>query len=179
MNIEDKLHFNLIDILSPEQVVNNFIENINKATQEYVTCVISNYDDVNLKAMNSNLFSSLQNLTTSFDDQHEIQSNLGEIDSSDKNYEIYLKVKYLEHYKYRLFFLGHSEISYPATIYLQKDLSSACLKQGKCIYTCETMNSLEDILEQILSSDYLIKLLQNLINESLRQEQVVQDNSEL
>ena len=56
-------------------------------------------------------------------DFYDIQDDLGEQSKEDHRYEVFLTVKGLEHYRYRMMFVDYGAISYPATIVLNEMLA--------------------------------------------------------
>ena len=83
---------------------------------------------------------------------------------------MYLSAKALKHYKYRIMFLQFGTVSYPAQVVMNDDLATVCLGKFKNTLEVETMAELEELINAILESEIMIKLIQSLINESLRKE---------
>ena len=96
----------------------------------------------------------------------DIQEDLGEQSKEDHRYEVFLTVKGLEHYRYRLMFVDYGAISYPVTIVLNEMLAIEYSGKRNDIYYIDSMKELENML------DVVIDFIQKLINESLRQERV-------
>lgn len=94
----------------------------------------------------------------------------GEQDNEDHRFEVYLSAKALKHYKYRIMFLQFGTVSYPAQVVMNDDLATVCLGKFKNTLEVETMAELEELINAILESEIMIKLIQSLINESLRKE---------
>ena len=102
----------------------------------------------------------------------DIQEDLGEQSKEDHRYEVFLTVKGLEHYRYRLMFVDYGAISYPVTIVLNEMLAIEYSGKRNDIYYIDSMKELENMLDVVINSESMIDFIQKLINESLRQERV-------
>lgn len=102
----------------------------------------------------------------------DIQEDLGEQSKEDHRYEVFLTVKGLEHYRYRLMFVDYGAISYPVTIVLNEMLAIEYSGRRNDIYYIDSMKELENMLDVVINSESMIDFIQKLINESLRQERV-------
>ena len=102
----------------------------------------------------------------------DIQEDLGEQSKVDHRYEVFLTVKGLEHYRYRLMFVDYGAISYPVTIVLNEMLAIEYSGKRNDIYYIDSMKELENMLDVVINSESMIDFIQKLINESLRQERV-------
>lgn len=69
--------------------------------------------------------------TISETESADIQQDLGEQGSEQNKFEVFLTVKGLEHYKYRMMFVKYSTISYPVTIVMNKDLAIEYSGKGR------------------------------------------------
>ena len=99
----------------------------------------------------------------------DIQEDLGEQSKEDHRYEVFLTVKGLEHYRYRLMFVDYGAISYPVTIVLNEMLAIEYSGRRNDIYYIDSMKELENMLDVVINSESMIDFIQKLINESLRQ----------
>lgn len=68
-----------------------------------------------------------------------------------------------------IMFLEYGTISYPAKVVMNDNLAAECFGNFKNKFEVESMAEMENMIDTILSSDVMNKLIQNLINESLRQ----------
>lgn len=102
----------------------------------------------------------------------DIQEDLGEQSKEDHRYEVFLTVKGLEHYRYRLMFVDYGAISYPVTLVLNEMLAIEYSGRRNDIYYIDSMKELENMLDVVINSESMIDFIQKLINESLRQERV-------
>ena len=166
--------FDLINKEIPYEVIKKKIYQISFLTQGYVTCEISEYigkirsyeELTTLGLIGSSNF-KLNNPVRHVD----IQEELGEIKIENHKYEIYLTVKGLENYKYRICFIEYGSISYPVSLILDSDIAFDCMDQSKEEYTIENQVELEEKMDSILNSDRLGVIIQNLIYEAIRREQ--------
>lgn len=69
-----------------------------------------------------------------------------------------------------MMFVDYRAISYPVMIVLNKDLAGECCGRKKEIFAVKLVKELQKILDIILNSKEIFTLLQNLIYESMRQE---------
>ena len=112
MNTET-FSFELLDKDKPEIVIKNSLRQIDEATRGYVKGNIEKYDG-QIRSYKKNLglvIPTLQKEVTI-----DIQKDLGEQNNEDYKFEVFLTVKGLEHYKYRVMFVNHGTLSYPVTI---------------------------------------------------------------
>lgn len=100
----------------------------------------------------------------------DIQNELGEQTNKRNRFEVFITAKGLEHYKYRLMFVDYGTISYPVTIVMNEELAVEYSGRRNDRFLIGSMKELEEMMNVIMNSDTMIALLQNLINEALRQE---------
>lgn len=167
MNTET-FSFELLDKDKPEIVIKNSLRQIDEATRGYVKGNIEKYDG-QIRSYKKNLglvIPTLQKEVTI-----DIQKDLGEQNNEDYKFEVFLTVKGLEHYKYRVMFVNHGTLSYPVTIIMNDSLAVEYSGgQMKDIFWIESMKELEELMSRVINSDTMESLIQKLINESLRQE---------
>ena len=107
-------------------------------------------------------------LTSTEKTEHvDIQEDLGEQSDRDNKFEVYLSVKGLDHYKYRMMFVHYRAISYPVTIVLSEDLADVS-GHYKDSFEVVSVSELENLMQVLIKSEFLRNLIQNLINEALR-----------
>lgn len=168
---KEKFTFELVDRYAPNIVISNLLKQIEKDTKGYVTGNIERYDGpiYSYTKRGSGLAAVLETMQST-SETVDIQQELGEQDSEQNKFEVFLSVKGLEHYKYRMMFVNYGTISYPATIIMNEDLAVAYSGKRKYIFIINSMKELEEMMNSILNSDMMISLIQSLIYESLRQE---------
>lgn len=160
--------FELVDKDKPEVVIKNSLQQIDEATQGYVSGKIEKYDG-QIRTYKKNLGIVIPRLQQEV--TVDIQNDLGEQNNENYKYEVYLAVKGLEHYKYRMMFVNHGTLSYPVTIVMNDSLAVEYSGgQIKDVFWIESMKDLEELMARVIDSDTMKSLLQKLINESLRQE---------
>lgn len=94
---------------------------------------------------------------------------MGEQSGVDKKYEVFLSVKGLEYYKYRIMFLRYGAISYPVEVVLNEDIAEAYNGKKQYVYNVGSMEELKIMFETIINTDFCTELIQSLIYESMRQ----------
>lgn len=158
--------FELVDKYTPETVIRNSLKQMEEATDGHVLGKIEEYQGPICSYTKKGVLSTL-----SEPEEVNIQDALGEQNDERNRYEVYLTVKGLEHYKYRMMFVDYGAISYPVTIVMNETLAreyNGGRLQEK--FLVKSMKDLEDMLSTIFESKAMLSLLQSLINESLRQE---------
>ena len=160
--------FNLVDNLSPKEVIEKFLPQIDLATKGYVSGHIKEYNGEIKSYVRQNWMSILQNHQG---EEVNIQEDLGEQNSVDNRYEIYLSVKGLDKYKYRLMLIDYGDIAYPVTVVLVNDLAQIYSDKYRDTFKLDSMKQVEDLMKKIMSSNVIINLIQSLINEARRREQ--------
>lgn len=170
---KEKFTFELLDRYTPDIVIKSSLEQIEKATKGYVMGNIEKYDGpvrsyTKTKQSGLAALGGLQTMTQTV--TVDIQNDLGEQDLEQHKFEVFLSVKGLEHYKYRMMFVDYSTISYPVTIVMNEELAIIYSGRRNDQFVINSMKELEEMMDIIINSDTMISLIQNLINESLRQE---------
>ncbi len=164
--------FKLVDTKAPETVIKDSLKQIASATQGYVTGDIQEYDgpirSYTKKVELTAAFAPFQ--ATSETIKVNIQDDLGEQNNQKNRFEVFLTVKGLEHYKYRMMFIDYGSVSYPVTIVLNEMLAAAYSGRKIEMFRISSMKELEDMMDSIINSSEMILFLQNLINEALRRE---------
>ena len=160
-----KFSFDLVDKYTPEDVIKKSLVQINDATQGYVKGNIEEYGGpIRSYTKQTGLAATLSSIQTKSETiKVDIQEDLG---------EVFLTVKGLEHYRYRLMFVDYGAISYPVTIVLNEMLAIEYSGKRNDIYYIDSMKELENMLDVVINSESMIDFIQKLINESLRQERV-------
>ena len=165
---KETFSFELVDKDKPEIVIKNSLRQIDEATRGYVKGNIEKYDG-QIQTYKKNLGFVIPTLQTEV--TIDIQKDLGEQNNEDYKYEVFLTVKGLEHYKYRMMFVNHETLSYPVMIVMNDNLAVEYSGgQIKDIFWIESMKDLEELMSRVINSDTMESLIQKLINESLRQE---------
>lgn len=170
--VKGTFSFELLDKYPPEIVIRKALKQIEEATNGYVVGAIENYEgpiksytkQVGLAAALKTMQSTSETITV------DIQEKLGDQDEKDHKYEVYLIARGLEHYKYRMMFVNYGTVSYPVMIVMNEELSIEYNGKRNYTYTVNSMKELEDMINKVIDSDIIVWLVQNLINESLRQE---------
>ncbi len=161
--------FELLDKYAPDVVIKKSLEQIEQVTEGHVIGNIARYDGPVYSYVKKNGLAVLTTAIQTSSEIADIQQDLGEQGAEQNKFEVYLTVKGLEHYKYRMMFVRYSTISYPVTIVMNEDLAIEYSGRRKDIFTITSMKKLEELMDAVLNSDTMILLIQSLINESLRQ----------
>ena len=165
---KEMFSFELIDKYPPEVVVRNMLKQIEESTEGYVIGNIEQYDGPIFSYTKRIGLASLQTVLepTNID----IQAELGAKGAENNKFEVFLTVKRLEHYRYRMMFVEYGSVAYPATVVMNDSLAVEYSDKRDFVFRVNSMKDLEDMLNTIINSQTLVALIQNLIYESLRQE---------
>lgn len=174
---KSKFCFELIDKFTPDVVIRGVLKQIDEATAYYVEGHIVKYDGpITSYKKEVGITAGLNSLRT--DTIYvNIQDELGEQTDQCNKYEVFITVKGLEHYKYRLMFIQYGAISYPVTIVMNEELAVEYSGKRKDKFLVDSMKELEEMMNVVINSETMTTLLQNLINEAMRQE--LKDESKL
>ena len=168
--------FELIDKETPEEVIRRSIGQIGEATNQLVAGVISKYSGyIYSYTKPIGLAAAIRSVQTSGTVDVDIQEDMGEISDESHRYEVFLTVKNIDNYKYRIMFVDYGAVAYPVTIVLNEEIMEEYSTQRRDVYNIYSMQELEDLLDKIINSQTLIKLIQSLIYESLRREKKTVD----
>ena len=126
MNIKE-FDFELKDTKTPECVIKEYVGKISERTKGMVVCDILSYNGETESYRKRNGWFATAEMIEEFgkDITIDIQNSLGELGDIDNKYEVFLTVKGLEHYKYRIMFIRYGAISYPVTVVLNEDIAEA------------------------------------------------------
>jgi len=166
--------FDLLSRERPNITIGNSLKQIEQATNGYVIGNIAKYDGPiysYTKEKTEGLLAGLQPTKTTV--KVDIQKKLGEQNSEQNRFEVFLTVKGLEHYKYRMMFVDYCDIAYPVTIVMDEALAAEYNGRRNYIFKINSEKELEEMLDVVINSNTMISLIQLLIDESLRQELMV------
>lgn len=163
--------FELVDKFTPVTVVKNALKQIEVATKGYVTGNIEPYSGhISSYTKKIGFAAAFDTLNRTETVEVDIQEDLGAQDTEQNRYEVFLSVKGLEHYKYRMMFVDYGTVSYPVRIVMNEDLAVEYSGKRKPVFDIHNMANLEAMMEKIINCVTFISLVQSLINESLRKE---------
>ena len=172
-----KFNFELKDTMSPEEVIIESARDIGECTNDMVICNVGPYDGETKSYIKKNSYATIARTLQSMEEETvDIQDSLGEQSGIENKYEVFLSVKGLEYYKYRIMFLKYGAIAYPVQVVLNEDIAEAYNGKKQYIYDVESMQDLKTMFETIMNTDFCTNLIQSLIYESMRQSR--KNNSE-
>ena len=121
-----KFNFELKDTMSPEEVIIESARDIVECTNEMVICNVGPYDGETKSYIKKNSYATIARTLQSMEEETvDIQDSLGEQSGIENKYEVFLSVKGLEYYKYRIMFLKYGAIAYPVQVVLNEDIAEA------------------------------------------------------
>lgn len=169
LDIKDKLKFDDIDLISPDVVITEIGNQLEEITKGFVKGVVSNYEGP-IESYNS--LSGIASIAAALGtlQDHDIQEDLGEIGYEVFRFEFYLTATMLPNYKFRVMFFEYGLGGYPVKIVLEQGVADEIFKEAHANYIFEkqTKSELENTINNILASKRIIKVVQGLINESLK-----------
>lgn len=161
--------FNYEDKYKPDEVIKGILNQIDEVTRGYVSGHIEVCepklcgDSLNIQIYSDKDLS--KKIQSMFNEQADIQKKLGAEGIENYAFEVYLTVKNLKHYKYRMMFIEYSTISYPVKIIMEEELARDFSGQNKYIFRINSMEDLEELMNKVINSSYMVSLIQSLINE--------------
>ena len=165
-----KFNFELKDTMSPEEVIIESARDIGECTNEMVICNVGPYDGETKSYIKKNSYATIARTLQSMEEETvDIQDSLGEQSGIENKYEVFLSVKGLEYYKYRIMFLKYGAIAYPVQVVLNEYIAEAYNGKKQYIYDVESVQDLKTMFETIINTDFCTNLIQSLIYESMRQ----------
>ncbi len=166
-----KFNFNLQDTKEPATVIEETLKQVESDTRGYVSGKVAAYSGP-IFSYKKTIHSSLVYQVYAQDKEKmiDIQEDLGEQDEKEQKFEVFLSVRNVPTYKYRLMFVRYTSISYPVTVVLNEDVAVAYWEKRNTLVVVNSMSELQDMLNRILDSKFITTLIQNLINEAIRQE---------
>ncbi len=166
-----KYQFELVDKYPPFTVVQNALKEIETETRGYVVGKIASYTGhIQSYTKRTGLAASLEAFQGSQTVEVDIQDSLGAQSNVDNRFEVYLSVKGLQNYKYRMMFIDYGAISYPVTVVLNDTLARVYSNKYGDTFTIKSMKELENVLDKVIHSEPLTQIIQSLINEAIRRE---------
>lgn len=165
-----KFDFELKDTKTADEVLKEYGNRISEWTNGMVWCEVVSYEGATESYTKRSGLTAAAEALVERDITVDIQQYLGEQSEMDNKFEVYLAVRGLEYYKYRIMFIKYGAIAYPVNIVLNEDIAKAYSGKSQYKFFVETMKDLEEMVEQIFETDYCTKLIQSLIYEAMRQE---------
>lgn len=167
LNLSGKLDFSEIDLTAPEKVVREILVQLPENTQNIISGDIIAYDG-HVTSYTTSRPSIAEVLGgVSRERRIDIQDSLGELGVVDKKFECFLYTSDYAKYKYRLFFMRYGIANYPVQFTLEESIARSI--QGinsNYIVTCNNRDDVEDLVFQILTSQKVLAVMQELIRIS-------------
>lgn len=101
---KETFNFDLKDTMSPEEVIIEDAKKIAECTRDMVSCNVNSYEGETTSYVRKNNILAMAEAMQQTEKTINIQDSLGEQSGVDKKYEVFLSVKGLEYYKYRIMF---------------------------------------------------------------------------
>ena len=142
-------NFELKDTMSPEEVIIESGKKIAECTNDMVICNVDVYEGQTKSYVKKNNLWAATEAFNKVEETVDIQDVLGEQSGIDNKFEVFLSVKGLEYYKYRIMFLRYGAIAYPVEVVLNEDIAEAYNGKKQYIYDVDSMEELKTMFETI------------------------------
>ena len=163
INLSEKLDFNDIDLTEPDQVIIDLIKQISEETSGIILGNIIPYDG-HIFSHKKHGLEGLKAALGAADQTIHIQTTLGAQGDNSKKFEFYLSTPSYKQYKYRICYLKYGVSNYPATVVLDQNIiNEICPDDSNYVLSCNTRSELEDLFIQIIYSQRVLKVMQELI----------------
>lgn len=164
LNLSDMLDFSEVDLTAPDRVVKEILAQLPENTQHIISGSIVEYDGnvTSYKTVRASLAETIGAITT--EKQVDIQTQLGKCGEENKKFECFLYTAGYTKYKYRMFFMKYGIANYPVQFTLEESIARS-IYGVNCNYivTCNKREEVEDLIVNILTSDKILGVMQELI----------------
>lgn len=168
-DLQKKLNFDKVDLTPPDVVLRETGEQLKEITRGLVKCEvlpytgpISSYTHTRTVGPSA-LLDVFQPRTV--EEEVDIQSKLGEIGNTTKKFEVCLETPNDKQYKFRLMFIKYNSTIYPVTVVLESDIANELPQYGnKYIYNIKSRNDFQRFVTNVINTDRVVNILQQLIN---------------
>ena len=164
LNLKEKLADESSDLIFPEDVFNQFIEEINSSSETLICATLEKYTGAT-ESYTYNPFSiSLKNLIGTV--EHNVQDDLGCVGKEyNTNFEFSLVSSFLPDFRYRVFFACCELGGYPCKIVLEQGFTNEInelLHKDGYVYIFKDSKELSDFLNILFSSDKFVRLFKQI-----------------
>lgn len=180
-NFDGILNYDDDQAVSPDTVVAELGNQLEKATNGFIKGVVREYDGPIESYDQMSAFASIASALGTSLVHRDIQDNLGEIGYQDYKFEFFLTTSKLEDYKYRVLFFEYGIGMYPVKIVLEQGIADEIFKKENADYVVEyaTKNELENVILNILKTKKVTKVMQELIYAMKRFERLDKEQPKL
>ena len=179
LNIKEKLKFDADNIMTPDVTISEIGTQLEALTNGIVKGIVNKYDG---PIESYNILSGMASLAAALGTSkaHDIQNDLGRIGYQPFRFEFYLTSVALPNYKFRIMFFEYELGGYPVKIVLEQGLADEIFKKenAEYIFEIQTKNELKDTVSQIIASNRALKIIQGLIDVSLRAQKPIASDTQ-
>lgn len=173
-NFTDKLNFDEVDLTPPNRIVGTIGLEFAEATRGIIKLGIESYEG-QITQQKPSFATSIAGIFQMASAQQSILPEMGKLGEEVHQYEIYLYTPSYAGYKFRLMFIRYGVASYPAEIILEQGTANAfaefAASRSDPIIQVSSRRELEYLLENILSTQYILDVMQELIRVDQMQRQ--------
>lgn len=176
-DLEGILNFEGDQVTSPDEVISEIGQQLEKATRGFVKGVVKKYEGSIESYDQLSVMASIAAALGTSMAYKDIQEDLGAIGYEVFRFEFFLTSPNLENYKYRILFFEYGIGNYPVKIVLEQGIADEIFGVENANYEIEyhTKDELANVIVNVLNSKKVIKVMQELINAAQR---VMRGNTE-
>lgn len=166
LNLKDKLNFEKTDLTAPNIVLEKICDELKDETNGYISGVVKSYSGHITSYYTKTGFSAITAALGTGTTKVNIQDDLGKLGDTTQKYEFCLLTPSYSSYKFRLFFMEFGIGNYPVKIVLEEGIADKLLNDfdNNYITKCDSPADFKELVMDILSTEYIISIMQELIN---------------
>lgn len=166
LTIKDDFIFSEEDLTPPEEVIQEYAEQLKESTRNYVKGIIEPYTGEIESYIKFGITSALDFTS---DKKYDIQKDLGVIGDTKKKFEFYLASDKLPNYKFRIMFLEYEIGIYPVKIVLEQRIADEIKGRidSNYILNIRDKKDLQNTINTVFSTTRIHDVMQGIINASI------------
>ena len=161
----DRLNFDEIDLTPPNRVISSIDFDLAMATNGIIHVGVEPYEGV-ITQQKPSFATTFAGMFQKASASYTVVPDMGKLGEEIHQYEIFLYTPSYPNYKFRMMFLRYGLASYPAEIVLEQGVASASMDMTgyhDLLFSVDNREQLEAIVDQVLKTDYIIEIMQELI----------------
>lgn len=166
LTIKDDFVFSEKDLTPPEEVIQEYAEQLKEITKNYVKGIVEPYTGKIESYIRVGITSALDFTS---DKKYDIQKDLGVIGDTKKKFEFYLGSDKLPNYKFRIMFLEYEIGIYPVKIVLEQRIADEIKGRidSNYILNVRDKKDLQNTINTVFSTTRIHDVMQGIINASI------------
>lgn len=166
LTFRDDFVFSEEDLTPPEEVIQEYAEQLKENTRNYVKGIVEPYTG---KIESYIRFGLTTALDITSDKKYDIQKDLGVIGDTKKKFEFYLGSDKLPNYKFRIMFFEYEIGIYPVKIVLEQRIADEIKGRTDSNYILNVRDKkdLQNTINTVFSTTRIHDVMQGIINASI------------